>query len=199
MGKLPADVGCCIFNAETCAAIYNAFVSGMPLVERIVTVDGDCIKNPKNVLVPIGTSYRDLIAFCGGLTHEPKKIVNGGPMMGFAQWDIDFPVTKGTSAILALSEDVERHYEQPVACIRCGRCVRGCPMKLMPNYLAMFSMQDKLDMAEQFDITSCVECGSCSYSCPAHVPISQYIRATKIKVIERSRAMLIAREKSQNK
>ncbi len=199
MGKLPADVGCCIFNAETCAAIYNAFVSGMPLVERIVTVDGDCIKNPKNVLVPIGTSYRDLIAFCGGLTREPKKIVNGGPMMGFAQWDIDSPVTKGTSAILALSEDIEHPYEQPIACIRCGRCVRGCPMKLMPNYLAMFSMQDKLDMAEQFDITSCVECGSCSYSCPAHVPISQYIRATKIKVIERSRAMLIAREKSQNK
>ncbi len=199
MGKLPADVGCCIFNAETCAAIYNAFATGMPLVERIVTVDGDCIKNPKNVLVPIGTSYRDLIAFCGGLTREPKKIVNGGPMMGFAQWDIDSPVTKGTSAILALSEDIEHPYEQPIACIRCGRCVRGCPMKLMPNYLAMFSMQDKLDMAEQFDITSCVECGSCSYSCPAHVPISQYIRATKIKVIERSRAMLIAREKSQNK
>ncbi len=199
MGKLPADVGCCIFNAETCAAIYNAFVNGMPLIERIVTVDGDCVAEPKNLLVPVGTSYRDLIAFCGGFTREPKKIINGGPMMGFAQWDIDSPVTKGTSAILALSSDMERHYEQPVACIRCGRCVRGCPMKLMPNYLAMFSMQDKLDMAEQFDITSCVECGSCSYSCPAHVPISQYIRATKVKVIERSRAMLLARDKSQKK
>lgn len=199
MGKLPADVGCCIFNAETCAAIYNAFVNGMPLVERIVTVDGDCVKTPKNVLVPIGTSYRDLIAFCGGLTREPKKIVNGGPMMGFAQWDIDSPVTKGTSAILVLSDKVEHHYEQPIACIHCGRCVRGCPMRLMPSYLALFAMQDKLDMAEQFDITSCVECGSCSYVCPAHVPVSQYIRAAKVKVIERSRLAQFAREKSQNK
>lgn len=199
MGKLPADVGCCIFNAETCAAIYNAFATGMPLVERIVTVDGDCVKTPKNVLVPLGTSYRDLISFCGGFTRQPKKIVNGGPMMGFAQWDIDGVVTKGTSAILALTDDMENHYEQPAACIHCGRCVRGCPMRLMPNYLAMFAMQNNLDMAEEFDITSCVECGSCSYNCPAHVQISQYIRASKIKVIERKRAMQVARDQSKNR
>lgn len=198
-GKLPADVGCCIFNAETCAAIYNAFACGMPLIERIVTVDGDCIKTPKNVYVPLGTSYRDLIAFCGGLTREPEKLINGGPMMGAAQWDIDAPVTKGTSAILALSDEIEHKYEQPIACIRCGRCVRGCPMRLLPSYLAMFSMQNKLDMADEFNISSCIECGSCSYSCPAHVPLVQYIRATKVKIADRKRAMQTAREQSKIK
>lgn len=197
MGKLPADVGCCVFNAETCSAIYNAFVTGMPLIERIVTVDGDCVKEPKNLLVPLGTSYRDLIEYCGGLVKEPKKLINGGPMMGQAQWSIDGTVTKGTSAILALSAEAEHPYEQPIACIRCGRCVRGCPMHLMPSYLAMFSMQYKLDMAEQFDIMSCVECGSCSYSCPAHVPIVQYIRATKAKITDRKRAQQVALDQSK--
>ena len=197
MGKLPADVGCCIFNAETCSAVFNAFASGMPLIERIVTVDGDCIKNPKNVLVPLGTSYRDLIDFCGGLTREPRKLINGGPMMGAAQWDINGSVTKGTSAILALSAEAEHPYEQPVACIRCGRCVRGCPMHLLPSYLAMFSMQRKLDFAEQFDIMSCVECGSCSYNCPAHVPIVQYIRATKAKITDMKRAQQVALDQSK--
>lgn len=199
MGKLPADVGCCVFNAETCAAVYNAFATGMPLVERIVTVDGDCIKTPKNVLVPLGTTYRDLIAFCGGLTEEPKKIINGGPMMGFAQWSIDSAVTKGTSAILAFSDRMEHPYEQPINCIRCGRCVRGCPMRLMPNYLAMFTIQNKLELADEFNLTSCVECGSCSYNCPAHVPIVQYIRASKVKLADYKRAKQAALDQSKNK
>lgn len=196
-GKLPADVGCCVFNAETCAAIFNAFAYGMPLIERIVTVDGDCVKTPKNLRVPLGTSYVDLIEACGGLTREPKKIINGGPMMGIAQWDINGVVTKGTSAVLVFSEDVENKTNSTPACIRCGRCVRGCPMHLMPSYLAMFSMQGKLDMAEEFDVMSCVECGSCSYSCPAHVPIVQYIRAAKGQINDRKRAEKAALEKSR--
>lgn len=196
-GKLPADVGCCVFNAETCAAIFNAFAYGMPLIERIVTVDGDCIKTPKNLSVPLGTSYLDLIECCGGLTREPKKIISGGPMMGFAQWDISGVVTKGTSAILAFSEDVENESGLAATCIRCGRCVRGCPMHLMPSYLAMFSMQGKLDMAESFDVISCVECGTCSYNCPGHVPIVQYIRAAKGQIGDRRRAEKAALEKSR--
>ncbi|MBQ8005527.1 MAG: electron transport complex subunit RsxC [Clostridia bacterium] len=178
-GKLPADVGCVIFNAETCAAIYRAFALGMPLIERIVTVDGDCIATPKNLLVPIGTSYKDVIDFCGGLKKEPKKIVSGGPMMGFAQWNINSPVVKGTSAILVLSEKMCPEEKNDYACIRCGRCVKNCPMHLMPNYLAQFAQRGKHDEAENYDVMSCVECGTCTYNCPAHVPIVQYIRVSK--------------------
>ncbi len=178
-GKLPADVGCVIFNAETCAAIYRAFAQGLPLIERIVTVAGDCIVTPKNVLVPIGTTYKDLIDFCGGLKKEPKKIISGGPMMGFAQWDINSPVAKGISAILVFSEDMCHEEKQDYACIRCGRCVKNCPMHLMPNYLAQFSQKGRYDDAESYDVMSCVECGTCSYNCPASVPIVQYIRVSK--------------------
>ena len=196
-GRLPAEVGCCIFNAETCAAIHNAFTTGMPLVERVVTVDGDCIKNPGNVFTAIGTTYRDLIAFCGGLVRTPRKLICGGPMMGAAQWDLTTPVTKGTSALLALSPDMEYNYEQESLCIRCGRCVRNCPMRLMPNYLASFSKRNMLDLAEQFNILSCIECGSCSYNCPGHVSIVQRIRATKVKINDRKRAMQSSLEQSK--
>lgn len=179
MGKLPADVGCVIFNAETCAAIYRAFAQGMPLIERIVTVAGDCVTTPKNVLVPIGTTYKDIIDFCGGLKKEPKKMISGGPMMGFAQWDINSPVVKGTSAILVFSEDMCHEEKKDYACIRCGRCVKNCPMHLMPNYLAQFSQKGRYEDAEGYDVMSCVECGTCSYNCPAGVPIVQYIRVSK--------------------
>ena len=196
-GKLPADVGCVIFNAETCSAVYNAFAHGMPLIERIVTVDGDCIKTPKNLLVPLGTPYLDLINACGGLRAQPKKIINGGPMMGAAQWDIEAPVTKGTSAILVFSEANELHYEQPATCIRCGRCVKNCPMHLMPNYLASFAKKGSYDEAEAFGVLSCVECGTCSYNCPGQVPIVQYIRKAKgiIQTKKRAQAAALAASK----
>ena len=177
-GKLPADVGCVIFNAETCAAIYRAFAFGMPLIERIVTVAGDCVATPKNVLCPIGTTYRQLFDFCGGMKKEPKKIISGGPMMGFAAWDMDSPVVKGTSAVLAFSADMCVE-ENEYACIRCGRCVKNCPMHLMPNYLAQFIKAGRHDDAEKYDVMCCVECGTCSYNCPGNVPIVQYIRASK--------------------
>lgn len=178
-GKLPADVGCVVFNAETCAAVYSAFAYGMPLIERIVTVDGDCVNEPKNLFVPIGTSCLDVINACGGLRRTPKKLIFGGPMMGAAQWDIETPVTKGTSAILVFSEKAEKTSSLPDACIHCGRCIQNCPMRLMPNYLAQYAKAGRLDEAEEFGVMSCVECGTCSYNCPGHVQIVQYIRVAK--------------------
>lgn len=178
-GKLPVDVGCIIFNAETCAAVFRAFDTGMPLISRIVTVDGDCIAEPSNLLAPVGASYADLADACGGLVKPVKKIINGGPMMGFAQWDIEGSVTKGTSAVLFLSEEFVRPTLHHSACIHCGRCVDHCPMHLMPYALTDFARKRQFDDAMAYDIMSCVECGTCSYGCPAGVEIVQYIRAAK--------------------
>lgn len=179
-GKLPADVGCVIFNAETCSAIYHAVAEGMPLIARTVTIDGDCIAEPKNLRIPLGTSYRDVIAYCGGLKGELSKIINGGPMMGAAQWDLDATVTKGTSALLFFSDKYEKK-EQP-CCIHCGKCVSVCPMRLTPLYFALFSKAGKLDECLSYNIMSCMECGSCSFICPGNVPIVQYIREAKDKI-----------------
>lgn len=177
-GKLPADVGCVVFNAETCSAIYRAFAEGMPLIERCVTVDGDCVREPKNLRVPLGTPVRSLIEFCGGLVRTPFKLINGGPMMGAATWDFDAPVTKGTSAILVFSEEFAA-MKDDFACIRCGRCVKNCPMHLMPVYLAQYAMAGNYDETAKLHVMSCVECGTCSYNCPGNVPIVQYIRVAK--------------------
>lgn len=178
-GKLPADVGCVIINAETSSAISRAFYRGLPLVSRIVTVTGDCVKNPQNVRAPLGTSYSELIAFCGGTVKPIKKIVSGGPMMGQAQWDINAPVTKGTSALLCFSEEHDKVLQNSSACIHCGCCVNHCPMHLMPNYLAQAAKARDYDEAERLNVMSCVECGTCSYNCPAGVQIVQYIRVAK--------------------
>lgn len=183
-GKLPADVGCVIFNAETCASVFKAFAYGMPLVSRIVTVDGDCIKKPKNLLVPIGTPVSDLIEYCGGLRKTPNKLIAGGPMMGQAQWDFEMPVIKSTSAILLLSERFNHGKEagMDARCIRCGKCIRNCPMHLMPMYIAQFSKINDMESAEQYGAMSCVECGSCSYNCPGGVEIVQLIRVAKAAI-----------------
>ena len=178
-GQLPADAGCVIFNAETCAAVFRAFAKGMPLVSRRVTVSGDCVAEPKNLLVPIGTPFSSLVDYCGGLSKKPKYMISGGPMMGQAQWDKDAPVVKGTSALLVLSESFAKLPSTPPVCIRCGRCVAHCPMRLMPNYIALFSSNGEFDKAEKYGAMSCVECGTCSYGCPAGVPIVQHIRVAK--------------------
>ena len=178
-GKLPADVGCLIVNAETASAISRAFYRGLPLVSRIVTVTGDCVKSPANVRAPLGASYSELIDFCGGCVKPPKKIVCGGPMMGQAQWDIHAPVTKGTSAILVFSEEYEKINSYHSACIHCGNCVAHCPMHLMPNYLTQYAQARAYEEAEKMNVMSCVECGTCSYNCPAGVQIVQYIRVAK--------------------
>ncbi|MHC1694277.1 MAG: electron transport complex subunit RsxC [Eubacteriales bacterium] len=182
-GKLPSDVGCVVFNAETCSSIYNAFVYGIPQIERIVTVSGDCIKNPSNLLVPIGTPVGQLLDFCG-LDKEPSKLINGGPMMGIAMWDREAPIVKGTSAILAFSDEMLLGYG--TNCIRCGRCVAACPMRLMPTYIAAFSEKGDYDSCSRYDAMSCIECGCCSYICPANIPLVQHIRTAKFAIRQKS-------------
>ena len=160
----------------------------MPLVRRVVTVDGDCIKEPKNILAPIGTPYRDLIEFCGGLVKTPQKLISGGPMMGRSVWTPDMPVMKGTSAILALSKKFSPTTGLPPVCIRCGRCVSHCPMRLMPNYIAQFSRAGDYARAEEFGAMSCVECGSCSYNCPGQLELVQDIRVAKNEIKKAAKA-----------
>ena len=183
-GKLPADLGCIVFNAETCAAVCDAVISGMPLIERIVTVDGDCIITPKNLRVPIGTPVSEIIEYCG-LKKQPYKIINGGPMMGTAIFDVSTPVTKGTAGILVFSEKSAN--KEATDCIRCGKCVSGCQMRLYPAYFAMFSQKDDLEMCEKYNISACVECGCCTYICPAGVPIVRHIRTAKWRISEKNR------------
>ncbi|MCL2096181.1 MAG: electron transport complex subunit RsxC [Oscillospiraceae bacterium] len=183
-GKFPTDCGYVVFNPETCAAICAAFVSGMPMIERIVTVDGDCVMNPKNLVVPIGVPVTEVIEYCG-LKKQPKKIIKNGPMMGLAVFDYKNPVTKGTAALLAFSED--RPDKGTSECIRCGKCVSGCQMRLYPSYLALFSQNEDLDKCEKYGVFSCVECGCCTYICPAKVPIVQHIRKAKGRISEKHR------------
>ncbi len=191
-GKLPADLGCVIFNSETCYNVYRAVTEGMPLIERVVTVSGDCINKPKNILAPIGTPISDLIDFCEGFKTQPEKIITGGPMMGFAQWDIGTPVTKGTNAVLALSKTFNKVTSLPYSCLHCGKCVTVCPMHLMPLYLAQFSANEDKDMCEKFNVMSCVECGSCAYTCPGQVPLVQLIRKMKNRINDERRAQAAA-------
>lgn len=181
-GKLPADVGCVIFNAETAAAVHTAFTTGMPLINRVVTVDGDAIGEPKNIRVPLGTSYEDVFAFCGGVKENAARVINGGPMMGAAQWDYNAVIMKNTSALLVLSDEHDTDKAAEAACIHCGKCVGVCPMHLMPNYLAAFAKADNDEMCEKFGVLSCVECGCCTYICPARVPIVQHIRNKKAQI-----------------
>lgn len=173
----PEDVGCAVFQASACAAIFYAFAKGTPPVRRIVTVDGECIREAKNVLVPIGTPLSELIEFCGGMKRTPTRIVRGGPMKGLAVLETELPfvpVTAETSAVLCLSSDVQG--EKEAVCIRCGRCVQHCPMHLMPNYIARFSEKQAYERARDWGALSCVECGLCSYVCPGRRENTQLIR-----------------------
>ena len=196
-GHLPFEVGCLVINAETVAAIYDAVVHGMPLIERLVTVDGDCIRDPKNLRVRIGTPANELIDYCGGLVKDPYKIIFGGPMMGIAQWKMYAPTVKGTSCVLVFSKKNRKVVSADPLCIHCGRCVAHCPMHLMPNYLATFAKSGELDKCREFDVLSCVECGCCSYDCPSGVPIVQNIRVAKAKVLDQIKKENAAKAKAE--
>lgn len=175
---LPADVGCVVDNVETMIAINNAVVNGQPSVDRIVTVSGNGVKEPSNFKVLFGTSHQELVEAAGGLVGEPKKIVSGGPMMGFAMFTLDVPVTKTSSSLLCLSEDEVAMYE-PSACINCGRCVEVCPSRLIPSRLANYAERhDEEAFTKEFGL-ECMECGSCSFICPARRQLKQAIGAMR--------------------
>ena len=180
-GGLPAAVGCGVFNAATCAAIYDAVYLGMPLVQRGVTVTGEAIKNPKNFIAPIGTPFADLIEAAGGFVSDPYKVLTGGPMMGMTQFDLSVPVIKGTNAVTCFTQKQRVEAKTP-HCIRCGRCVGVCPMHLMPLYLYQAERRDNVDELNRRNITDCIECGSCAYICPARIPLVQSFKNGKAKV-----------------
>lgn len=182
LGGLPSDVGVAMSNVGTVAAIARAVVRQKPLTHRVMTVTGGGIKNPKNLLVPIGISFGELIEFCGGLTKDAARMVAGGPMMGFAFTNPATPITKGTSGLTILAEaDVAKAEE--TNCVRCGRCVDACPMNLVPTKIALASRHGDVPLSRRYNIMACFECGSCAYICPASLPLVQLIRTGKAQVV----------------
>ena len=177
-GKLPIDVGCVVVNCTTLAAIGAYLKTGMPLVEKCVTVDGAAVKQPQNVLAPIGASMADLFACCGGLTEEPAKLIYGGPMMGITVPDDSAPVLKNTNAVLALSGK-ESRLPKTTACIRCGACINTCPFNLAPANIARAYDSRNADELRALSVDSCMECGCCSYVCPANRPLVQKNKLSK--------------------
>lgn len=183
---LPADAGCIVDNVETMVAIYNAVRFGRPLTNRIFTVTGDAVCEPRNFYISIGTSYSQLLEAAGGLVAPAKKMIAGGPMMGFALFGVDVPTTKTTSALLCMTEDEASKYET-TACINCGRCVEACPEALVPSRLADYSEHKQMDKFEEWYGLECVECGSCSYVCPARRPLAQSVKTMKKFVLAEKR------------
>ncbi len=193
---LPADAGCIVDNCETLVAINKAVTENKPLLESIVTISGDAINDPRNFRVRTGTSFLELIEEAGGFKSEPEKIISGGPMMGFAVFDPDVPVTKTSRAMLCfLKDEVSKVSESP--CINCGRCVDGCPEKLIPSQLATYAEHEDYEEFERLFGVECIECGSCSYVCPAKRQLAQAIKSMKKLTIARNRAKAAAAQLKQ--
>ncbi len=178
-GKLPLDVGAIVINCTTLAAIARYVKTGFPLVEKCVTVDGSAVKNPKNVIAPIGTPIKDLFEFCGGFKSEPKKVLYGGPMMGIAVPDLDAPVLKSTNAVLAFNEK-DSALPKETSCIKCGRCIAHCPLNLSPVEFETAFRNKKPEDLEALKINLCMECGCCAYVCPANRPLIQVNKLSKV-------------------
>ncbi|MFA4830260.1 MAG: electron transport complex subunit RsxC [Thermodesulfovibrionales bacterium] len=176
---LPMDVKVVVQNVGTALAVYEAARYGKPLIERVVTVTGEGINTPSNLMVKIGTMVSDLIEQCGGFKGEAGKVISGGPMMGFAMSSLDVPVTKGTSGILVIPEDSVSHVEDFGPCIRCGRCIDICAMGLIPSMLSILSEKGFYEEAKEYNLFDCFECGSCAFVCPSKRPIVQLVRLAK--------------------
>lgn len=180
-GGLPLDAGCVVFNAGTVFAVFEAVYGGKPLIERTITVTGDCVRDPMNVCVRIGTLIGDLVYHFGGFVKETRKFIVGGPMMGVAQYTLDVPVIKGTGGAVFLSQDlVDRSAES--VCIRCGRCLDVCPMRLAPTLLMYRVKRERFAEAGTLGLGYCYECGACAYSCPAKIPLLDYMKYGKSKL-----------------
>ena len=177
-GGLPMDCGVVVQNVGTAAAIYDAVRFGRPLIERYVTVTGRGVREPKNVLARIGTTFSQLIEEAGGLTEDAAKVIAGGPMMGMSQYNLDVPVIKGTSGILVLPK-AEVSTKSYGPCIRCARCIDACPMMLQPSLIGLFVEKGHYEDAKDYNVMDCFECGSCTFVCPANRPMVQWVKRAK--------------------
>lgn len=185
---LPADVGCIVNNIDTVISIYYAVCENIPSIRRVITITGDAIAEPGNFVVKTGTSYKELIEAAGGFTCEPEKVISGGPMMGFALYDIEVPVTKASSAIVALKKDPVAMVEES-NCIHCGRCVTVCPCRVTPVLMAKAVKQEDYDKFVKLNGMECYECECCTYACPAKIPLTQYFhKARQIVFANRKKA-----------
>jgi H+/Na+-translocating ferredoxin:NAD+ oxidoreductase subunit C len=177
-GKLPATVGAIVQNVASVATLAEVFETGLPLIERIVTVSGPGVVRPANLIVPVGTLTRDVLTFCGGLTDDAAEVLFGGPMMGTALASLDVPVLKGTTGIVVLTDAEVRDLAQS-PCIHCGRCLEACPMFLNPSLLGDLARVGRYDEMAEAHLADCMLCGSCSYVCPSNIPLAQLFTASK--------------------
>ena len=183
---LPADAGCVVDNIDTVCAVYRAVMAGEPVMDRIVTVTGEAVADPCNFKAKMGMSFAELLEAAGGLKQPAKKIVSGGPMMGFAMFDYHVPVVKTSSAMLCMTED-DISEKEPTACINCGRCVNACPARLVPSRLSTYSEHGQAELFEKHHGMECVECGCCSFVCPAKRPLTQSMRSMRKMVMANRR------------
>jgi electron transport complex protein RnfC len=187
-GKLPVSLGVVVQNVGSAASIAEIFETGLPLLERIVTVSGPGVREPANLIVPVGTMLRDVLAACGGVTQDAEEIIFGGPMMGVAQSSLDVPIVKGTTGVVVLTKaDVNPANSFP--CIRCGRCLDACPVFLNPSALADYAHKARYAEMEEMHLMDCMLCGSCSYVCPSKIPLAQLFQASKTQIRKRKQAV----------
>jgi electron transport complex protein RnfC len=187
-GKLPVSLGVVVQNVGSAASIAEIFDTGLPLLERIVTVSGPGVREPANLIVPVGTKLRDLLAACGGLTADAEEIVFGGPMMGVAQSSLDVPIVKGTTGVIVLTTPNVNPADS-FPCIRCGRCLEACPVFLNPSALADYARKSRYEEMEDLHLMDCMLCGSCSYVCPSKIPLAQLFQASKVAIRKRRQAV----------
>ena len=185
-GGLPMAVGVVVQNVATAIAVYEAARYKKPFVERVITITGKIVKNPKNINARIGTSYQELLDFCDGTTSEIAKVISGGPMMGFAIPSIDVPMAKTSSGVLFFDKK-EAHKDEENSCLRCGRCVDVCPMNIVPSLIVSNVKYNDIEGAEKYGVMDCIKCGSCAYVCPSHIKLIQWIDIGKMKVAEKNR------------